>query len=112
SSRRRHTRWPRDWSSDVCSSDLTVEGAPAFEEWAAQERDRYRAGAAAALVATGEEALAAARESGASEWARRALALQPYAEPAAQLLMRARALSGDAAGALAAFHEFAARLAE
>ena len=91
---------------------FTVEGAPAFEEWAAQERDRYRAGAAAALVATGEEALAAARESGASEWARRALALQPYAEPAAQLLMRARALSGDAAGALAAFHEFAARLAE
>src|SRR5690625_3626348 len=30
SSRRRHTRWPRDWSSDVCSSDLvraTVTGA-------------------------------------------------------------------------------------
>src|SRR5215208_953139 len=26
SSRRRHTRWPRDWSSDVCSSDLA--GAP------------------------------------------------------------------------------------
>src|SRR5207253_5217345 len=21
--RRRHTRWPRDWSSDVCSSDLS-----------------------------------------------------------------------------------------
>src|SRR5207253_5650904 len=35
SSRRRHTRWPRDWSSDVCSSDLgmslalTGGGAPA-----------------------------------------------------------------------------------
>src|SRR5207253_6117147 len=25
SSRRRHTRWPRDWSSDVCSSDLVAE---------------------------------------------------------------------------------------
>src|SRR5215510_16439274 len=25
SSRRRHTRWPRDWSSDVCSSDLVGE---------------------------------------------------------------------------------------
>src|SRR5207253_7687712 len=25
SSRRRHTRWPRDWSSDVCSSDLEQE---------------------------------------------------------------------------------------
>src|SRR5690625_2196028 len=24
SSRRRHTMWPRDWSSDVCSSDLTA----------------------------------------------------------------------------------------
>src|SRR5690625_3464213 len=24
SSRRRHTRWPRDWSSDVCSSDLSL----------------------------------------------------------------------------------------
>src|SRR5690625_6676141 len=32
SSRRRHTRWPRDWSSDVCSSDLsclTLSGAAA-----------------------------------------------------------------------------------
>src|SRR5437870_12812140 len=28
SSRRRHTRWPRDWSSDVCSSDLA--NAPPF----------------------------------------------------------------------------------
>src|SRR5207253_4333898 len=26
SSRRRHTRWPRDWSSDVCSSDLSSAG--------------------------------------------------------------------------------------
>src|SRR5207253_5336727 len=25
SSRRRHTRWPRDWSSDVCSSDLAEQ---------------------------------------------------------------------------------------
>src|SRR5207253_6198649 len=27
SSGRRHTRWPRDWSSDVCSSDLMAGGA-------------------------------------------------------------------------------------
>src|SRR5690625_5456074 len=26
SSRRRHTRWPRDWSSDMCSSDLDQTG--------------------------------------------------------------------------------------
>src|SRR3712207_7779454 len=28
SSRRRHTRYWRDWSSDVCSSDLNAELAP------------------------------------------------------------------------------------
>src|SRR5690625_4213012 len=28
SSRRRHTRWPRDWSSDVCSSDLKKNKRP------------------------------------------------------------------------------------
>src|SRR5207253_8273660 len=43
SSRRRHTRWPRNWSSDVCSSDLTgnrgqrsaqvVEHLPAIDAW-------------------------------------------------------------------------------
>src|SRR5690625_6991351 len=27
-SRRRHTRWPRDWSSDVCSSDLEDNRKP------------------------------------------------------------------------------------
>src|SRR5439155_14494640 len=27
SSRRRHTRWPRDWSSDVCSSDLSLSSS-------------------------------------------------------------------------------------
>src|SRR5579884_4417036 len=27
SSRRRHTSWPRDWSSDVCSSDLVTGDA-------------------------------------------------------------------------------------
>src|SRR5207253_7889631 len=32
SSRRRHTRWPRDWSSDVCSSDLGEAGAVAEVE--------------------------------------------------------------------------------
>src|SRR5690606_40821110 len=30
SSRRRHTRFSRDWSSDVCSSDLSVLTDPTF----------------------------------------------------------------------------------
>src|SRR5690348_13135737 len=34
SSRRRHTRWTGDWSSDVCSSDLGVDeqSPPQFED--------------------------------------------------------------------------------
>src|SRR5437870_13282585 len=32
SSRRRHTRWPRDWSSDVCSSDLAGQASAAIPE--------------------------------------------------------------------------------
>ena len=91
---------------------FTVEGAAAFEEWAALERERYRTRAAAALVAMAEEELAMGHETAATECAGRAVALQPYGEPAPHVLMRARALAGDASGALAAFHEFAGRLAE
>src|SRR2546429_6161290 len=32
SSRRRHTRCSRDWSSDVCSSDLVVKRYPRYSE--------------------------------------------------------------------------------
>src|SRR5690606_39279771 len=31
SSRRRHTRFSRDWSSDVCSSDLRTPGPESYE---------------------------------------------------------------------------------
>src|SRR5207253_5382322 len=31
---RRHTRWPRDWSSDVCSSDLPQETSEGRREMA------------------------------------------------------------------------------
>src|SRR5437660_9523675 len=37
SSRRRHTRWPHDWSSDVCSSDLGDGSGQRPElDWAAR----------------------------------------------------------------------------
>src|SRR5690625_7210608 len=38
SSRRRHTRWPRDWSSDVCSSDLK---SAVGLEWIAELRHQF-----------------------------------------------------------------------
>src|SRR6266487_5783075 len=39
SSRRRHTRWTGDWSSDVCSSDLEVSRQ--LKEYFAGERTRF-----------------------------------------------------------------------
>lgn len=89
---------------------FVVDGARGFEEWAAAERRRYQARAAAALVAAGEQRLAASRFIEAADAARRALDAEPYSEPAVRLLLRAAALGGDGTGALAAFREFAARL--
>ncbi len=85
--------------------------APAFDEWVGIERERLRARAAAVQIAHGEGLLAACRFADAGDLAQRALALEPYAEPGVRLLMRATALSGDSARALAAYHGFAERLA-
>src|SRR5690625_934362 len=41
SSRRRHTRWPRDWSSDVCSSDLEFAMKSQHKAQRAQESGRF-----------------------------------------------------------------------
>src|SRR5690606_39618936 len=43
SSRRRHTRFSRDWSSDVCSSDLQAALAARTREAAAREAARRSA---------------------------------------------------------------------
>src|SRR5207249_9349625 len=44
SSRRRHTRSKRDWSSDVCSSDLARVGTVGCSDAARCVRSRYREG--------------------------------------------------------------------
>src|SRR5215510_15055283 len=47
SSRRRHTRWPRDWSSDVCSSDLC---SPPDDRCSKGESDMNRLQGKTALI--------------------------------------------------------------
>src|SRR5690625_6730087 len=42
SSRRRHTNWPRDWSSDVCSSDLPTLCVLSLSGQRERERVRER----------------------------------------------------------------------
>src|SRR5207253_3901868 len=78
SSRRRHTRWPRDWSSDVCSSDLPdhprAPPAPRHPRRAADSAARDHGGRPAAGAHAGGPRLllatrprpAVARASGAS----------------------------------------------
>lgn len=87
-----------------------VEDAPAFEDWMGSERTRIREAATELLVARAADQLAVNRHIEARALARRALTLNPYSEPALSLGMRSAALEGDAAGALAAYHEFAGRL--
>src|SRR5207253_5466705 len=58
SSRRRHTRWPRDWSSDVCSSDLAEPRVRAVAAHVRRDHDRssghrLQAGQVEALLRSG-----------------------------------------------------------
>ncbi len=91
---------------------LTIDDAPTLEEWVSAERERFRARAMALLLDSGEKDLAACLFVDAQGAARRMLSSHPFHEPAARLLMRAAALSGDAAGALATYREFSDRLSQ
>src|SRR6266487_3839257 len=43
SSRRRHTSWTGDWSSDVCSSDLARrDGKKGWPAWVAGREEQWR----------------------------------------------------------------------
>src|SRR5690606_40653338 len=47
--RRRHTRFSRDWSSDVCSSDLRKAEVELFERLDGRQRGKLRQGRALPL---------------------------------------------------------------
>src|SRR5690606_40344194 len=69
SSRRRHTRFSRDWSSDVCSSDLNAYGMASESTTTARLRES---------VAEEIRVLLARRRRSASELARQIGVTQPY----------------------------------
>lgn len=80
---------------------LSVADANEFETWMAGERLQWRARSVEALTKWAEAQLATADTTGAREAALKALALEPTAEPAGRAAIRAFALQGDRAGALA-----------
>jgi DNA-binding SARP family transcriptional activator len=106
-----------DWE-DACGlirgeflEGFAVRGAPEFEHWLAAERALWRTRAVDALIQQSDVELARGRAGEAVALARRALALDRNADVAVRASMRALALAGDRAAALAAYEGFATRLA-
>jgi len=90
---------------------FVVRGSTDFEQWLAAERLQWRARTVDALTRLADAALARGGAAEAAGLASRALALDPTAELAVRTAMRALALGGDRAAALAVHDVFAARLA-
>jgi serine/threonine-protein kinase len=90
---------------------LFVSDADEFERWLSGERERLRTEAA---KAAGSLADAEARtdSSRAVEWARRAVELSPFDEPAVRRLMSLLARSGEVAGAAVAYDDLVHRLSK
>ena len=89
---------------------LSIPEANEFENWLAAERTEWSARGVGAIVKHAEARLAAGDVAVAAGEARRALAIDRTAEPAARTLMRALALMGDRAGALRIADELARAL--
>lgn len=85
-----------------------VAGAPAMEQWLDAERTRLRAGAARAAWGACD---AAGPTAEGAMWARRAVDLAPLEDRGVRRLLTVLERSGDTAGAIRAFEDFATRLA-
>src|SRR5205809_1104447 len=89
-----------------------ITGAPSFEQWLETERGRLREVASRAARTLGERCAAAGNLTTAAHWTRRALHLAPNEEALLRRLITVLDRHGDRAGALQAYAEFTARLAE
>lgn len=101
-------------SAELYRGDLLegfyVSQAPEFERWLDLHRTHLRERAAMALKSLTDEAERAGNWDGAAEWARRAASLSPYDEAAFRRILSLLERSGDRAGAIKAYDEFASRL--
>lgn len=91
---------------------FSVPGESGFEDWLAAERAQWERRAVEVLVRAADAALSAGDTGSASSLAERAAALAPTSGPAATCLLRALALAGHRAAALARFDDYASLLRE
>jgi DNA-binding SARP family transcriptional activator len=89
---------------------FTVADCPAFEDWLAAERLRWRGRAVEVLARCSADATRAGEVTRAAECGRRALVIDPTSAAAVRATVTALALAGERAAALEAFETFAARL--
>jgi len=89
---------------------FSVKGASEFDTWLAAEREHWRRRSVDVLVARADQLLASGSVAGALEVVERARDLDWRRETAVRTTMRALALAGDRAGALARYEAFVARL--
>ena len=90
---------------------FAVPDATGFEDWLRAERSVLRHRSTEVLIGCAEQLQRAGQLGAAAECAARALAFDPDSSGAVQALMRAHALAGERAAALAAFDGWKARLA-
>ncbi|UCC73822.1 MAG: AAA family ATPase [Gemmatimonadota bacterium] len=91
---------------------FSVPGCSEFEDWLYGERTALRQRSLEALVNLAEQLTDRGELREATGTAQRALALGPTSEAAVGAAMRAMAIAGDRAGALALYDAFVRRLAE
>ena len=89
-----------------------ISGAPEFERWVDEERSRLRRSACQAAGALADRCQADGEVPRASDWARRAAALDPEDETSVRRLVLLLDAQGDRAGAIQVYDAFAQRLAE
>src|SRR3989449_1082850 len=89
---------------------FSVRGAWEFDNWLAAERQHWCRRSVDVLVQRAEQLLAAGNVAAAHDTVRRARELDWRPETAVRSALRALALAGDRAGALALFQAFASRL--
>ncbi len=89
---------------------VAIAGASEFDDWMSAERTYWQRRSVEVLVAWSGKLLATGDLESAEGAAHRAVELDPYSDAAARALLRAIALGGDGARALATFTAFAERL--